>query len=534
MPETNARRHWWQKGVIYQVYPLSFQDSDGDGRGDLPGITSRLDHLQWLGVDALWLSPIFPSPMADCGYDIADYTDIDPVFGTLADFDRLIAEAHRRDIKILLDLVPNHTSDRHPWFLQSRSSRGNPKRSWYIWRDPGPGGEPPNNWLSIFGGSAWEWDEATGQYYYHAFLKEQPDLNWRNPEVLDAMLDVIRFWLDRGADGFRIDVVWHLIKDALFRDNPSNPVYTPDQSPYLSLLTTHSADQPEVVEVITRIRQLVDRYQDRVLLGEIYLPIERTMRYYGSDGEALHLPFNFQLIQLPWDARIIGQAIDKYEGLLPRHGWPNWVVGNHDRPRIVSRVGPEQARVAAVLLLTLRGTPTIYYGEEIGMSDTPIPEERVVDMRGRRQPGRGRDPARTPMQWNKTPNAGFSPTEPWLPVNPDHRRVNVAVQKEDGRSILALYRRLLELRRSQPALHMGMYRPFPAPEGVVAYLRTAEEKMFLIALNFTASRRELSLGTLWGRIVLSSLLDDEGQQVGSSITLREHEAVIISLGGERK
>jgi len=529
MRKTNARWHWWQKGVIYQAYPLSFQDSNGDGKGDLQGIASRLDYLKWLGIDAVWLCPIFPSPMVDCGYDISDYQNINPVFGTLADFDRLIAEAHRRDIRILLDLVPNHTSDRHFWFLQSRASRENPKRSWYIWRNAQPGGGPPNNWLSIFGGSAWEWDEATGQYYYHAFLKEQPDLNWRNPEVLHAMLDVIRFWLERGTDGFRIDVVWHLIKDALFRDNPSNPTYTPDQSPYLSLLTTYSADQPEVVEVITRIRRLVDQYDDRVLIGEIYLPIERTMRYYGSDGEALHLPFNFQLIQLPWDPGIIRHAVEQYEGMLPTHGWPNWVIGNHDRRRVVSRIGPEQARVAAVLLLTLRGTPTIYYGEEIGMSDAAIPEERVVDTRGKRQPGRGRDPVRTPMQWSDGPNAGFSAAAPWLPVSRDCERVNVARQTEDARSMLALYRRLLLLRLSQPALNVGQYRSFPAPDGVVAYLRIGDDKRFLIALNLTGSCQEVNLGNLSGRVALSSLLDDEGQGASSTMTLRENEAVIIEI-----
>jgi len=520
---------WWQKGVIYQVYPLSFADSNADGRGDLAGIAGRLDYLKWLGVDAVWFSPIFPSPMADWGYDIADYTSVDPVFGTLKDFHHLVEEAHRQGLRVLLDLVPNHTSSRHPWFLESRASIESPKRSWYIWKDPGPGGAPPNNWLSIFGGSAWEWDETTGQYYYHAFLKEQPDLNWRNPEVQEAMLEVMRLWLDRGVDGFRIDVVWHLIKDALFRDNPANPTYTPDQSPYLSLLTTHSADQPEVIQVISRMRSLVDEYRDRVLIGEIYLPIERTMRYYGSNGSALHLPFNFQLIQLPWDPETIGQAIDRYEGMLPVDGWPNWVLGNHDKSRVVTRVGPAQARVAAVLLLTLRGTPTIYYGEEIGMSDADIPEDRMVDTRARRQPGRGRDPVRTPMQWTDGPNAGFTTAEPWLPVNPNYRQVNVERASTDTRSMLALYRRLLMLRRSEPALSVGAYQPSAAPDGVVAYRRIAGNTSFLIALNFTGSRREVDLGTMSGLIALSSMLDDAGQPIGSTLLLRENEAVIIAL-----
>lgn len=529
MSQRNSRWHWWQRGVIYQVYPLSFCDGNGDGRGDLAGIVSRLDYLKWLGVDAVWLCPIFRSPMIDSGYDIADYKSIDPIFGTLEDFDQLVAEAHRRDLRILLDLVPNHTSSQHSWFLESRASRQNPKRSWYIWQDARPGGRPPNNWMSIFGGSAWEWDEASGQYYYHAFLKEQPDLNWRNPEVQDAMLDVMRFWLERGVDGFRIDVVWHLIKDALFRDNPANPSYTPEQSPYLSLLTTYSADQPEVIEVISRMRSLVDQYDDRVLIGEIYLPIERTIRYYGPNGAALHLPFNFQLIQLPWEAGKIGQAIDRYEGMLPVHGWPNWVLGNHDRTRVASRIGRDQARVAAVLLLTLRGTPTIYYGEEIGMTDATIPNDRMVDTRGVRQPGRSRDPVRTPMQWSDGPHAGFGAAEPWLPVHDNYRQTNVAHATQDDGSMLVLYRRLLLLRRSEPALHVGSYRSFPAPDGVIAFLRIAGKKSFLIALNFTDSRREVKLGTIAGRVLLSSLFDDTGQPAGSSLTLRENEAVIIEL-----
>jgi alpha-glucosidase len=353
------RWHWWQTGVIYQIYPLSFCDSDGDGAGDIPGVLSRLDYLKWLGVDAVWFSPIFPSPMADWGYDVSHYTDIAPVFGNLEAFDVLLREAHQRGLKVLLDLVPNHTSSQHPWFLESRQSRNSAKRSWYIWKDASEQGGAPNNWLSIFGGSAWEWDEITGQYYYHAFLKEQPDLNWRNPEVHAAMHLVLKFWLNRGVDGFRIDVIWHLIKDSLFRDNPVNPRYTPDQSPYLSLLATYTADRPEVHDVIAGIRRLVEEYEERVLLGEIYLPVERLVEYYGAGGTGLHLPFNFQLIQLPWRADDIRHAVQGYERLLPAYGWPNWVLGNHDRSRVASRIGSAQARVAALLLLTLRGTPIL-------------------------------------------------------------------------------------------------------------------------------------------------------------------------------
>ncbi len=288
------KMRWWQTGIIYQIYPRSFQDSNGDGVGDLNGILQRLDYLAWLGVDAVWLSPIFPSPMADFGYDISDYTDIDPAFGTLADFDRLLDAAHRTGLKVVLDFVPNHTSDQHPWFLESRSSRASPKRDWYIWRDAAGDGGPPNNWLSVFGGPAWTWDEASRQYYYHGFLKEQPDLNWQNREVRDAMYDVLRFWLERGVDGFRVDVIWHLIKDDQFRDNPPNPSYRTGEQPYASLDPVYTTDRPEVHEVVGEMRRLVDAYADRALIGEIYLPLERLVTYYGVDlrrrASAVQLP----------------------------------------------------------------------------------------------------------------------------------------------------------------------------------------------------------------------------------------------------
>jgi alpha-glucosidase len=292
MPETT----WWKHGIVYHIYPRSFQDSNGDGIGDLNGIRHRLDYLAWLGVDAIWISPIYTSPMADFGYDVADYCGIDPIFGTLEDFDHLIEEAHTKGLKLILDFVPNHTSDQHPWFRESQSSRTNPKRDWYIWRDPGPDGAPPNNWISNFGGPAWEWNEATGQYYYHAFLKEQPDLNWRNPEVRTAMYDALRFWLDRGVDGFRIDVIWHLIKDAEFQDNPPNLAYQPSQAEINRFLQVYSADQPEVHEVVSEMRRVLEEYPERVLIGEIYLPLERLVAYYGQDLAGAHLPFNFQLI----------------------------------------------------------------------------------------------------------------------------------------------------------------------------------------------------------------------------------------------
>jgi alpha-glucosidase len=377
---------WWARGVVYQIYPRSFQDSNGDGIGDLAGIIERLDYLVWLGVDAIWLSPIYPSPMADFGYDVADYCDIDPMFGTLADFDRLIAATHDRGLKLILDLVPNHTSDQHPWFRESRASRNNPKRDWYLWRDPAPDGGPPNNWLSHFGGSGWEFDAATGQYYYHAFLKEQPDLNWRNPAVVAAMQDAMRFWLERGIDGFRVDVIWQVVKDDQFRDNPPNPDFVEGQYHYSRLRPIYTADRPEVHEVVAGMRRVIDAYADRVLIGEIYLPIERLVAYYGENLRGAHLPFNFQLIHAAWNARGIDRLIREYEALLPQGGWPNWVLGNHDNRGIATRVGVAQARVAALLLLTLRGTPTMYYGDELGMQDVPIPSLRKERVGGRRRP----------------------------------------------------------------------------------------------------------------------------------------------------
>jgi alpha-glucosidase len=526
---------WWQRGIVYQVYPRSFMDSDGDGVGDLPGITARLDYLRWLGVDAVWISPIYPSPMADFGYDVADYTGIHPLFGTLEDFARLVQAAHARGLRVILDFVPNHSSDQHPWFQESRSSRDNPRRDWYIWKDPAPDGGPPNNWLSNFGGPAWTLDPATGQYYYHAFLPEQPDLNWRNPQVVDAMLDVLRTWLDRGVDGFRVDVIWHLVKDADFRDNPPNPSWTEAERPYDSLIHVHSTDQPEVHEVIARMRRLFDEYAERVLIGEIYLPVERLVRYYGEDEPGVHLPFNFQLILAAWDARHIARLIDEYEAALPPGGWPNWVLGNHDQHRIASRVGPAQARVAAMLLLTLRGTPTLYYGDEIGMHDVSIPPERVHDPFEKNVPGKGlgRDPERTPMQWSPAPGAGFTKGEPWLPLADDFRDINVEAARVDPRSVLTLYRRLIGLRRGEPALEVGRYHAVEADGDVLAYVRRARsgESSFLVVLNLGPRphvfRVPEEIGV--GSVVLSTHLDWEGEPIGREVRLRGDEGVVIRL-----
>ena len=523
---------WWQTGVIYQIYPRSYMDSNGDGVGDLPGIQSKLDYAQWLGVDAIWISPIFPSPMADFGYDVANYTDIEPLFGTLADFDRLLAEAHSRGLRLMLDLVPNHTSDRHAWFQESRSSRDNPKRDWYIWRDAKPDGSPPNNWLGNFGGSGWEWDEATGQYYYHAFLKEQPDLNWRNPAVRDAMYRVLRFWLDRGVDGFRVDVIWHLIKDDQFRDNPPNPDYRSGDASIRQFIQLYSADRPEVHEIIAEMRNVLEQYDARVLIGEIYLPLERLVHYYGKDLRGAHLPFNFQLIETAWSATAISNLIHEYEGALPMGGWPNWVLSNHDQKRIASRAGRDQARIAAMLLLTLRGTPTLYYGDEIGMESVPIPPELVQDPWEKNEPGLGlgRDPSRTPMQWDASPNAGFTTGKPWLPVASDYVERNVACCAEDGTSILMLYRELIRLRRKRPSLSVGEYLSVHSDEHVLVFERQHDGDRLIVALNFSRDRQTVPLppGETGWRPVLTSSLRPIAEAGKDRIVLGPSEGVILS------
>jgi alpha-glucosidase len=520
---------WWHDAAIYQIYPRSFCDSSGDGLGDLCGIAAKLDYLRGLGVGAVWLSPIFRSPMADFGYDVSDYRAIDPLFGSMEEFDALLTGAHGRGLKLLLDFVPNHTSDQHAWFKESRESRGSTKRDWYIWRDPAPDGGPPNNWISNFGGSAWEWDEATGQYYYHAFLKEQPDLNWRNPEVRAAMAEVLRFWLDKGVDGFRIDVVWHLIKDEDFRDNPPNPAWKPGQPDIDRFLQVHSADQPHVHDVIAELRDVVDAYGDRLLIGEIYLPIDRLMTYYGRNNQGVHLPFNFQLIQAPWQATTIGDMINEYEAALPEGGWPNGVLSNHDQPRIAARVGDAQARVAAMLLLTLRGTPTLYYGDEIGIADAHIPPDRVQDPWARNEPEASfnRDRARTPMQWDDTPHAGFSRSQPWLPLTEDWPTRNVAFQREDPASMFSLYRALLALRAGTPDLLDGAYARLSSREPVLAYLRG---ESIAVALNLSQAPAPLRLPEPFcdGEVLLRATSGAGGGRVPKS--LAANEGLVIRAG----
>lgn len=473
---------WWRRGTIYQVYPRSFQDASGDGVGDLAGVRERLPYLRWLGVDGVWLSPFYRSPMADFGYDIADHCDVDPLFGTLDDFDALAAEARRLGLRLILDYVPNHTSSQHPWFQE--------RPDFYLWRDE------PNNWVSVFGGSAWA--PSRGRFYYHAYLREQPDLDWRNPAVREAMLGVLAFWCERGADGFRIDALRQTIKDAQWRDNPPNPDWDGVDS-YDSLIPAFTTDQPEVQDLVRLFRATVG---DRLLLGELYLPLERLMAYYGS---GLDMPANFHLLSTAWDPAAIAALVERYEAGLPEGAWPNWVLSNHDRPRVASRVG--QPAAAAMLLLTLRGTPTLYYGDEIGMPDVEIPPERRQDpFQGRR------DPARTPMQWDA--QGGFSTAEPWLPYG-DLRR-NVAAQRDAPDSLLSLHRRLLAFR---PALALEDYETLHA-DGVLAYRRGP----FAVALNLGGEQAAIALD---GRVEVATDVAREGADVRGATRLAAGEGLLV-------
>ncbi|ACO45714.1 alpha-amylase family glycosyl hydrolase [Deinococcus deserti] len=527
-----AQLKWWQSGIIYQIYPRSFQDASGDGVGDLRGITARLPYVASLGVQAVWLSPIFTSPMRDFGYDVADYCDIDPLFGSLEDFDALVAEAHRLGLKVMLDYVPNHTSSDHAWFQEALQGKGSPKRDWYVWRDPGPDGGLPNNWKSFFGGPAWTLDEASGQYYLHQFLPSQPDLNWRNPDVREAMFEVLRFWMRRGVDGFRVDVIWLLAEDERFLDEPANPNWRPGDIEHASVEHIYTQDQPETHEYIREMRAVIDEFDDRMMVGEIYLPVEKLLPFAGTPDEPMvHLPFNFHLILMPWDAAQIRTFTDSYDAECRKaHTWPNWVLGNHDQHRFRSRVGDAQYRVAQTLLLTLRGTPTVYYGDEIGMSNVHIPLHRMVDPAGLQQPESptaSRDPERTPMQWDDSANAGFSAagTEPWLPVGDNYTTLNVQAQENDPSSDLSYFRALTRLRQEHPALLAGDYRSLDAGhDKVFAFERTLDGDRLIVVLNFGSEELDLSNGT-HGETLLSSL----GDQPEAGAPLRPNEARVLRV-----
>lgn len=516
--------------VLYQIYPRSFQDSNNDGVGDLPGIIRRLDYLVDLGINAIWLSPTYPSPMVDAGYDISDYTAVDPLFGTQADLDALVSEAHKRGIRVLLDFVANHTSDQHPWFTESRSSLDNPKRDWYFWREGQDSSKPPNNWLSVFGGSAWTYDKLTKQYYLHSFSTVQPDLNWRNPAVRDAFKSVMRFWLDRGIDGFRIDAANWYGKDPQFRDDPENLAFNANtDSPYERLLHYHSSGQPELFDYLCEMTNVLKPYHNRFMVIEAHFDmlfdVHSYANFYQHIDASVAAPFNFIDLYLPWSAETFQRFIDDFQASLRPSDVPVYTAGNHDRSRLASRIGEDATRAAAVLFLTLPGVPVIYYGEEIGMEDVVIKRHATHDIYGKNIPGMGvgRDPERTPMQWSAEKYAGFSSHTPWLPVSPDHIKRNVTSEARNPGSLLNLYKFLLRLRAHSAALQKGKYIPLKlAHPDTFGYIRTYRKQKLAIVINF--SRSDTAPCIVRGKLVVSTY----GDAVPSE-TLAPLEARIIQL-----
>jgi alpha-glucosidase len=524
---------WWRSGVLYQVYPRSFADTTGDGHGDLQGVIDHLDHLAWLGVDGIWLNPITPSPNADWGYDVSDFTAVDPALGDLDLLDRLVSEAGDRGIRVVLDLVPNHTSDRHPWFVDARSDRAARHRDWYVWADPKPDGSPPNNWRSTFGGPAWTFDAGTGQYYLHNFLAEQPDLNWWNDDVRDAFDGILRWWFDRGIAGFRIDVAHGLVKDRELRDNPA---VTDDDHPWLrsqELRPVYNMNRDEVHDVYRRWRAIADAYEPAaLLLGETWvLDLEALMRFYGK-GDELQLAMNFAFVfaELGPELRAVVAAT---EAALPAGAWPAWSGSNHDAGRFATRWcrGDERKmRAAMVILLMLRGTPMLYYGDEIGMTEVQVPRDRLEDPVGiRGWPNEaGRDGARTPMQWAGSPDAGFTRpgVEPWLPVG-DAAACNVGDQRRDPASLLRLCRDLIALRRGRPELRTGSSSMLEAPAAAWVWRRGTDT---VVAVNCSERAVEIAVGP--GTILVGTVRDRDGRDIDDPLRLDPWEAVVIGLRPE--
>jgi alpha-glucosidase len=523
---------WWQNGVIYQIYPRSFADSNGDGIGDLPGIISRLDYLTELGIDALWLSPVYPSPDKDFGYDVSDHCGIDPRYGSLGDFDRLVKESHARGLRILMDMVMNHTSDRHEWFQESRKSRDNPKRDWYIWRSPKKNGRVPNNWQASFGGKAWQYDAQTEQFYLHLFTREQPDVNWRNPAVRKAQLDVFRFWLERGVDGFRLDVFNAYFKHA---DLPSNPpkfgLRSFDRQRHI-----FDIDQPEMIPLLEELRQLLDSYPERYAVGETYFATpEKSLSYCGPDK--LHAAFSFDFtpkdLTYPWNPKWIMRQVMEREQLFKEKGiWPTTVLSNHDLPRAASRYSHSeedaQAKIAMTILLTLRGTPFMYYGEEIGMRDIHLRRKEILDPPGKKYWPiyKGRDGCRAPMQWNDTDNGGFSTAKPWLPINPDTSSRNILFQQSDSESMLSFTKKLLTVRKRTPALVEGDFVPQDSQDDCLSYLRNTPDQSVLVAINFKNNHRSFQLpGENW-----ENLFSSDSRRADPESPLRPHEIRILVKG----
>jgi alpha-glucosidase len=527
---------WWVTGVLYQIYPRSFADSNGDGMGDIPGIIEHLDHLEWLGVDGIWLSPVTRSPNADWGYDVSDFCAIEPDLGTMDDVDRLIAAAGQRGIRVLMDLVPNHTSDQHPWFLDSRSSRTAAKRDWYVWADPKPDGSAPNNWVSSFGGSAWTPDDATGQSYMHNHLSEQPDLNWWNEEVRAAFDEIMGFWCDRGVAGFRIDVCNVIIKDAQLRDNPVATEEDDFEAQLFGQRSVHNANRPEVHEVLRHWRTLVEAYPEpRVLLGETPVPVDDLAAYYGDGRDELHLAFNFPFISSPFEPAALRGVVEHTEAALPSGAWPVWTGSNHDMFRFPTRWAendPAKVRAAVLMLLTLRGTPVLYQGDEIGLGNhTALIQEDMRDPLGVRYwpHYEGRDAGRTPMHWTDAPGGGFTEpgARPWLPLGDVHS-YNVEDQRSDPASVLALTRDLIALRRQEPDLGTGSYRTRPAPDGVWAWSRGTGH---VVLINM--ADQATVVPDVKGTLRLTTDRSRAGELVPGNLELAPWEGVIVAsdIGG---
>ncbi|MCF8374430.1 MAG: alpha-glucosidase [Bacteroidales bacterium] len=524
---------WWKHGVIYHIYPLSFKDSNDDGYGDIPGITGKLDYLSDLGIDAIWLSPIFKSPMVDWGYDVSDYRAIDPIFGSMKDFKRLLDESHKRGIRVIIDMIMNHTSDQHPWFVDSRSTIHHPKRDWYIWREAQKG-KKPNNWKSVFGGSAWQFDERTGQYYLHTFLKEQPDLNWRNKQVKKAFMRHFKFWLDMGVDGFRLDAVNMIVKDKKFRNNPGLLVSLFQNKKW------HTRNQPKSYKILRQLRELLDTYHERVSVGEIYtLPpgdSEMAGSYLDEGNNAIHMAFDFSLLFRQWNARKYHDAIVHWYNNIPPEGWPCNVLSNHDLGRSVKHFGSHKrnnrkARILAMLLLTLKGTPFIYYGEEIGMENAYIHRNEIRDKLGKKfwPIYQGRDKARTPMQWTGDTNAGFTSEKPWLPINRNFHTLNVEAENRDEGSLYNFYRKLIALRKQYAALQQGKWEALIKGEnGVLAYAREIEKQRLIVLLNFTPSPKSISIESYnINKVLLSTHRPENAVVDVSDVKLFAYEASLL-------
>ena len=535
--------HPYSGKVLYQIYPRSFQDSDGDGVGDLRGIIERLDYLAGtpdsLGVDIIWLSPFYPSPMADFGYDVSNYMDVDPLFGTLNDFKKLLYEAHRRGLEVIVDFIPNHTSNEHPWFVESRSSRTNTKRDWYVWRDAKANGSPPNNWLSVFGGSAWQFDDTTGQYYLHSFLDKQPDLNWDNPEVRHAMKAQMQFWVDLGVDGFRVDAVSWISKDVEFRDEPPNPDYRPGvDDPNHALLHTRSEAGPKLYKYLKEMASVLEEKGTGIMITEAYPQewddIDIYRDFYQHVNPAYSAPFNFTGIFSPWTAGSFRGVIDDFQRSVEPEDLPIYCLGNHDKPRLASRIGTKQSKIAAMLLLTLPGMPTIYYGDELGMQDVPIRPDQVQDPFEKNVPGKGlgRDPGRTPMAWENTKLGGFTQNnQPWLPLGDLKQTPPVAAQAEQPLSHLNLYKRLLAYRKHHEALRIGTYKSIGAPPDIFSFVRETENERLLVLLNYSA--KEVAVPVEVYPEVQISTHADLPLYLGGSLHLRPHEGVIVRPSGQQ-